>query len=71
MKLENVRNEDISYKLKKVKDLLSKDLYESEEFRETYNYLRKYLGDLDKDIMLINLEISRKKGVKKRNAESK
>lgn len=71
MKLENVRNEDISYKLKKVKDLLSKDLYESQEFREDYNYLRKYLGDLDKDIMLINLEISRKKGVKKRNAESK
>lgn len=70
MKLDNVRNEDISGKLIKAKELLSNDLYEIEEFKEIYNYLRKYLGDLDKDIMLLNLEMSRRKGVKKRNAES-
>jgi predicted ATP-binding protein involved in virulence len=70
MKLESVRNEDISDKLIKAKELLNNDLYEVEEFKEIYNYLRRYLGDLDKDIMLLNLEISRRKGVKKRNAES-
>lgn len=61
MKLENVRNDDISARLKKVLDLLEKDLFETLEFNENFDYLRKYLGDFDKDIMLINLEKSRRK----------
>jgi len=61
MKLENVRNDDISARLKKALDLLEKDLFETLEFNENFDYLRKYLGDFDKDIMLINLEKSRRK----------
>lgn len=61
MKLDNIRNDDISARLKKVLDLLEKDLFETAEFNENFDYLRKYLGDFDKDIMLINLEKSRRK----------
>jgi len=61
MKLDNLRNDDISEKLKKALVLLEKDLFETREFNENFDYLRKYLGDFDKDIMLINLEKSRRK----------
>ncbi|MBZ9607309.1 ATP-binding protein [Clostridium estertheticum] len=61
MKLENVRNDDISASIEKVLVLLEKDLFETPEFIEEFDYLRKYLGDFDKDIMLINLEKSRRK----------
>ncbi|MBZ9634710.1 AAA family ATPase [Clostridium sp. FP1] len=61
MKLENVRNDDISARLKKVLDLLEKNSFETLEFNENFDYLRKYLGDFDKDIMLINLEKSRRR----------
>lgn len=61
MKLDNLRNDDISERLKKVLVLLEKDLFETPEFNENFDYLRKYLGDFDKDIMLINLEKSRRK----------
>jgi len=61
MKLDNLRNDDISDKLKKALVLLEKNLFETPEFNENFEYLRKYLGDFDKDIMLINLEKSRRK----------
>ncbi|MBX4271075.1 AAA family ATPase [Clostridium estertheticum] len=61
MKLDNLRNDDISERLKEVLVLLEKDLFETPEFNEKFDYLRKYLGDFDKDIMLINLEKSRRK----------
>ena len=63
MQLENVRNDDISARLEKVLALLDKNLFETPEFNENFEYLRKYLGDFDKDIMLINLEKSRRKRI--------
>lgn len=66
MSLGSLRNDDITIKLNKVYQLLNKNLYDTEEFKDTFNYLRKYLGDLDKDIMRIRLDISvrNKKNVK-------
>jgi len=58
MKLDSLRNEDITNKLNKVYELLNKNLYDSEEFKNLFDYLRTYLGDLDKDIMRIRLDIS-------------
>ena len=58
MELDSLRNEDITNKLNKVYELLNKNLYNTEEFKDIFNYLRKYLGDLDKDIMRIRLDIS-------------
>ena len=65
MELDSLRNEDITDKLNKAYDLLSKNLYNTDEFKDVFNYLRKYLGDADKDIMRIRLEISIRE---KRNA---
>lgn len=67
MKLDSLRNEDITNKLKKVYELLNNNLYDTEEFINTFDYLRKYLGDLDKDIMRIRLDISVRN---KKNAKS-
>lgn len=66
MELDSLRNEDITNKLNKIYELLNKNLYDTEEFKELFNYLRKYLGDLDKDIMRIRLDIlvRNKKNVK-------
>lgn len=58
MELDSLRNEDITNKLNKVYELLNKNLYNTDEFKDIFNYLRKYLGDLDKDIMRIRLDIS-------------
>ena len=58
MELDSLRNEDITDKLNKVYDLLSKNLYNTDEFKDVFNYLRKYLGDADKDIMRIRLDMS-------------
>ncbi|BCZ45786.1 hypothetical protein psyc5s11_18530 [Clostridium gelidum] len=58
MKLDSLRNEDITNKLNKIYELLNKNLYDTEKFKNLFDYLRTYLGDLDKDIMRIRLDIS-------------
>lgn len=58
MVIDNVRNDDISNKLSKIYKLLEKNLFYTEEYNNLFEYLRKYLGDLDKDIMRIRLEES-------------
>lgn len=58
MNLDSLRNEDITNKLNKVYDLLNKNLYNTDEFKTIFDYLRGYLGDLDKDIMRIIMDIS-------------
>ncbi|URZ07080.1 AAA family ATPase [Clostridium felsineum] len=66
MKLDSLRNTDITDKLNKVYELLNKNLYDTEEFKSLFDYLRTYLGDLDKDIMRIRLDISVRR---KKNAQ--
>lgn len=58
MELDSLRNEDITNKLNKAYELLNKNLYNTDEFKLLFEYLRRYLGDLDKDIMRIRLDIS-------------
>jgi predicted ATP-dependent endonuclease of OLD family len=67
MELDSLRNENITKKLNKIYELLNQNLYETEEFKNIFDYLRKYLGDLDKDIMRIRLDISIRN---KRNVKS-
>ena len=69
MGIDNVRNDDVSDKLSKIYKLLEKNLFDTEEFKNLFNYLRKYLGDLDKDIMRIRLEESVRR--KKANVKDK
>ncbi|WP_297420832.1 AAA family ATPase [Clostridium sp.] len=58
MGIDNVRNDDVSDKLSKIYKLLEENLFDTEEYKNLFDYLRKYLGDLDKDIMRIRLEES-------------
>ena len=58
MGIDNVRNDDVSDKLSNIYKLLETNLFDTEEYKNLFNYLRKYLGDLDKDIMRIRLEES-------------
>ena len=58
MGIDNVRNDDISDKLLKIYELLEKNLFDTKVYKDIFEYLRKYLGDLDKDIMRIRLEES-------------
>jgi len=58
MGIDNVRNDDVSHKLSNIYKLLETNLFDTEEYKNLFNYLRKYLGDLDKDIMRIRLEES-------------
>lgn len=69
MNLEQVRNEDISEKLDRIYELLNERQIGTSEYMETFEYLRMYLGDLDKDIMRIRLEEAKQR--KKINAEGK
>ncbi len=58
MGIDNVRNDDVSEKLSQIYKLLESNSFNTEEYKNIFNYLRKYLGDLDKDIMRIRLEES-------------
>ena len=58
MGIDNVRNYDISDKLSKIYKLLEENLFDTKVYKDIFDYLRKYLGDLDKDIMRIRLEES-------------
>ena len=69
MGIDNVRNDDVSDKLSKIYKLLEKNLFDTEEYKNLFDYLRKYLGDLDKDIMRIRLEESVRR--KKANVKDK
>lgn len=69
MGIDNVRNDDISEKLSKIYTLLENNLFDTEEYKNLFNYLRKYLGDLDKDIMRMRLEESVRR--KKANVKDK
>lgn len=69
MGIDNVRNDDISEKLLRIYELLESNSFDREEYKSLFSYLRKYLGDLDKDIMRIRLEESVRR--KKANVKDK
>ncbi|MBZ9633335.1 AAA family ATPase [Clostridium sp. FP1] len=58
MKINSLRNDDITRKLNRLYELLNNNQYKSTEFNEIFDCLRCYLGELDKDIMRIRLDIS-------------
>lgn len=52
-------NEETAEKIEKLRDLVREDKYDSEEFDELYEILRVYLGNLDIDLNLIDMEVKR------------
>ena len=60
MGIINTRNEETAEKIEKLRDLVREDKYGSKEFAELYKSLRKYLGNLDIDLNLIDMEVKRR-----------
>ena len=71
MGLETTRNPEVFKLLEEVREIVDRDEYDSNEFKEKYNELRGILGSKDEDIFLIDMDIKirKKRGLK--NAESK
>lgn len=65
MGIRNTRNEEIAEKIEKLRDLVREDKYDSEEFDELYEILRGYLGNLDIDLNLIDMEVKRRMNKRK------
>ena len=61
MGIVNTRNEETAEKIEILRNLVREDKYESKEFEELYEVLRGYLGNLDIDLNLIDMEIRRKR----------
>jgi len=68
MGVENLRTPAVAKDVKRLWDLLEDEDYESEEYTTLYDNLEALLGSLDKDMVLVRLEIAR---IKSRNAKSK
>ena len=60
MGIINTRNEETAEKIETLRNLVREDKYESKEFEELYEVLRGYLGNLDIDLNLIDMEIKRR-----------
>ena len=60
MGIINTRNEETAEKIEILRNLVREDKYESKEFEELYEVLRGYLGNLDIDLNLIDMEIKRR-----------
>lgn len=60
MGIINTRNEETAEKIEKLRELVREDKYDSSEFKELYEVLRGYLGNLDIDLNLIDMEIKRR-----------
>lgn len=65
MGMKTTRNEDVFYLLEKTKELVRENKYDTLEFNENYQKLIDILGTTDKDLLLINMEVQRRKrGIK-------
>lgn len=65
MGMETTRNQDVFNLLEKTKELVREDKYDTPEFNENYQKLINILGTTDKDLLLINMEVQRRKrGIK-------
>ena len=71
MGLESTRNPKIFKLLEKAGELIDKNEYESEEFKNKYNELREMLGSKDEDLLLMDMDIQIRKKRGSKNVENK
>ncbi len=62
MGMKTIRHPYIQHKIDVLKDMVRKDIYQSEEFLKLYEDVTATVGTLDQDVLLINIEIARRKG---------
>ena len=69
MGLETDRNPSVYELLNQVKEMLKNDNYESFEFERKYSKIKDILGEDDRDLFLVDMDLQIKKG--RKNAESR
>ena len=70
MGLKSVRTPKIDRDIQELRKLVDEDKYDTEEFKKKYNNLLKILGNTDKDLFLIDMDVKMKQKVNS-NVESK
>ena len=71
MGLESTRNPKIFKLLEEAGELIDKNEYESEKFKNKYNELREMLGSKDEDLLLMDMDIQIRKKRGSKNVENK
>ncbi|MDU1912073.1 AAA family ATPase [Fusobacterium sp.] len=61
MGLETTRNPKVFDLLNEVRELVDNNQYETDSFKEKYSELKSILGETDKDLFLIDMDIQRKR----------
>ena len=61
MGLETTRNPKVFDLLNEVRKLVDENQYETDNFKEKYSELKSILGETDKDLFLIDMDIQRKR----------
>lgn len=69
MGLETDRNPNVNNLINLVKEMVKNDNYENSEFKEKYTKIKDILGEDDRDLFLVDMDLQVKKG--RKNAESK
>ena len=69
MGLETDRNPSVNNLLNLVKEMVKNDNYESFEFERKYSKIKDILGEDDRDLFLVDMDLQIKKG--RKNAESR
>ena len=69
MGLETDRNPSVNNLLTLVKEMVKNDNYENSEFKEKYTKIKDILGEDDRDLFLVDMDLQVKKG--RKNAESR
>lgn len=69
MGLETDRNPSVNNLLNLVKEMVKNDDYENSEFKEKYTKIKGILGEDDRDLFLVDMDLQVKKG--RKNAESR
>ena len=69
MGLETDRNPSVNNLLNLVKEMVKNDNYENSEFKEKYTKIKGILGEDDRDLFLVDMDLQVKKG--RKNAESR
>ena len=69
MGLETDRNPSVYELLSQVKEMVKNDNYESSEFKRKYSKIKDILGEDDRDLFLVDMDLQIKKG--RKNAENR
>ena len=62
MGMKTLRHPYVQHKIDVLKDMVRKDMYQSTDFLKLYEDVTSTVGTLDQDILLINIEVARRKG---------